>query len=46
MHGGDNTIRYHEYADEVGKRGLEISVAAVKSRGDRFYYSRKKGLEY
>jgi L-ascorbate metabolism protein UlaG (beta-lactamase superfamily) len=44
MHGGDNTVRYREYADEVGKKGLEISVAAAKSRGDRFYYNVKKGL--
>jgi ankyrin repeat protein len=46
MHGGDNTIRYREYADEVRKKGLETAVAAVKSRGDRFFYNKESGLEF
>ena len=46
MHGGDNTIRYREYADEVSEKGLETAVAAVRSRGDRFHYRRGNGLEF
>ncbi len=46
MHGGDNTVRYREYAEEAGKRDLKTSVAAVRTRGDRFYYKKGGGLEF
>jgi hypothetical protein len=46
MHGGDNTIKYREYSDEVREKGFEIAVAAVKNRGDRFHYRRGSGLEF
>jgi len=46
MHGGDNTITYREYSDEVREKGLEIAVAAAKNRGNRFHYRRGSGLEF